>query len=153
MRALARWWGSLWLGHTHAMSTPAQVRVLVVDDQRPFRLAAAAVLRRTAGFELVGEAAAGEQALALLGELRPDLVLMDITMPGMGGIEATRRVLGAAPPTVVLLCSTYQRTDLPADAATSGAAAYLHKEELAPDVLLRLWQDAAVTRPAAPAPG
>lgn len=136
------------------MGTPTtQVRVLVVDDQRPFRLAAAAVLRRTPGFALVGEAASGEEALEVLTDLSPDLVLMDITMPGMGGIEATRRLLLAAPGTVVLLCSTYERGDLPAGAATSGAAAYLHKEELAPDVLARLWQEASVTRPAAPAPG
>ena len=136
------------------METPAgQVRVLVVDDQRPFRLAAAAVLRRTPSFALVGEAASGEQALELLAERTPDLVLMDITMPGMGGVEATRRLLAAAPGTVVLLCSTYPRSDLPPDAASSGAAAYLHKEELAPDVLQEVWQEHGVTRPAAPAPG
>ena len=67
------------------------VSVLVVDDQAPFRLAARAVLRRTEGFELVGEAADGEEALARARELRPALVLMDINMPGMSGIEATRR--------------------------------------------------------------
>lgn len=151
---LARWRDGPGVLHTPAMATPtAQVRVLVVDDQRPFRLAAAAVLRRTPGFALVGEAASGEEALAVLASLRPDLVLMDITMPGTGGIEATRRVLLAAPATVVLLCSTDERGDLPAGATTSGAAAYLHKEELTPAVLTRLWQDAAVTRPAAPAPG
>jgi hypothetical protein len=54
---------------------------------------------------------------------------------------------------VVLLCSTYQRSDLPPDVASSGAAAYLHKEELAPAVLQELWQEHGVTRPAAPAPG
>jgi DNA-binding NarL/FixJ family response regulator len=124
------------------------VRVLAVDDQRPFRLAAAAVLRRTPGFELVGEAASGEEALARVAELRPDLVLMDITMPGMGGIEATRAITsdGAAP--VVILCSTYQRADLPPAAADCGAAAYVHKEELAGDLLARLWEDASNgTRP------
>jgi DNA-binding NarL/FixJ family response regulator len=111
------------------------------------------VLRRTPSFALVGEAASGEQALELLAERTPDLVLMDITMPGMGGVEATRRLLAAAPGTVVLLCSTYQRSDLPPDVASSGAAAYLHKEELAPAVLQELWQEHGVTRPAAPAPG
>lgn len=133
-----------------------QVRVLVVDDQRPFRAAAAAVLRRTAGFELVGDAETGEAAVERALALRPDLVLMDINMPGIGGIEATRRLLALAPGTVVFLCSTYQRADLPADAATSGAASYVHKEELRPDLLARLWADARegrLTPPAAPAPG
>ena len=64
--------------------------VLVVDDQAPFRLAARAVLRRTEGFELVGEAANGLEAISLADSLHPDLVLMDINMPEMGGLEATR---------------------------------------------------------------
>ena len=117
------------------------VTVLVVDDQAPFRLAARAVLRRTAGFELVGEAESGEQAVEVVGTLRPELVLMDINMPGINGIEATRQIVGSAPDTVVFLCSTYQLADLPPDAATSGAAAYINKEELAPSVLRRLWED------------
>ncbi len=137
-------------------SSPAPVTVLVVDDQRPFRAAAAAVLRRAERFELAGEADSGERALELAQQLRPDLVLMDINMPGIGGIEATRRLLAAAPSTVVFLCSTYQRDDLPADAATSGAASYVHKEELRPALLDQLWEQAQAQRltpPAAPAPG
>jgi DNA-binding NarL/FixJ family response regulator len=117
------------------------VPVLVVDDQRPFRLAAAAVLRRSEGFELVGEAETGEQALEQVAALHPALVLMDINMPGINGIEATRRILANDPATVVFLCSTYQLGDLPADAHTSGAEAYVNKEELAPGVLRRLWDD------------
>jgi DNA-binding NarL/FixJ family response regulator len=124
------------------------VRVLVVDDQRPFRVAAGAVLRRTPGFELVGEAASGEEALAAVQAVRPDLVLMDITMPGMGGIEATRVITSGGPAPVVILCSTYQRADLPPAAADCGAAAYVHKEELAGDLLARLWAEAgAGTQP------
>jgi DNA-binding NarL/FixJ family response regulator len=131
-----------------------EVTVLVVDDQRPFRAAAAAVLRRAPGFRLVGEAENGEAAVDAVQRLRPDLVVMDITMPGMSGIEATRRVLAVAPGTVVFLCSTYRRDDLPTDAMASGAAAYLHKEDLRPALLAELWTSAApVTRPAAPSPG
>jgi DNA-binding NarL/FixJ family response regulator len=115
--------------------------VLVVDDQRLFRLAAGAVLRRSEGFELVGEAETGEQALEQVAALHPALVLMDINMPGINGIEATRRILAEAPATVVFLCSTYQLSDLPADAHTSGAEAYVNKEELGPDVLRRLWDE------------
>jgi DNA-binding NarL/FixJ family response regulator len=119
------------------------VSVLIVDDQAPFRLAAGAVIRRTPGFELRGEAANGEEAVDRAGELAPSLVLMDISMPGINGIEATRRILAHQPGTVVFLCSTYQLDDLPGDAATSGAVAYVNKEELAPDLLRRLWDQRA----------
>jgi DNA-binding NarL/FixJ family response regulator len=123
------------------MQPDVAVPVLIVDDQRPFRLAAAAVLRRSVGFELVGEAENGEQALEQVVALHPALVLMDINMPGISGIEATRRIVAAAPQTVVFLCSTYQLSDLPGDAQTSGAAAYVNKEELGPAVLRRLWDE------------
>jgi DNA-binding NarL/FixJ family response regulator len=121
------------------MSEADAVPVLVVDDQAPFRLAARAVLRRTEGFELVGEAGSGEEALEKADELHPALVLMDINMPGINGIEATRQLVAAHPGTVVFLCSTYQLSDLPPDASASGASAYVNKEELSPGVLTRLW--------------
>ena len=117
------------------------VPVLVVDDQAPFRLAARAVVRRTGGFELIGEAGTGEEAVAMASELRPALILMDINMPGISGIEATRRIVADVPGTVVFLCSTYTLDELPADAATSGANAYVNKEELSPTVLERLWSE------------
>jgi len=117
------------------------VRVLVVDDQAPFRMAARMVLKRAEGFELVGEAATGEESVDRVAELVPDLVLMDINMPGINGIEATRQIVAAKPETIVFLCSTYQLGDLPTDARTSGARAYVNKEELGPDVLARLWAE------------
>ena len=120
------------------MGTP--LPVLVVDDQAPFRLAAKAVLRRLAEFELVGEASNGSEAVELAGDLRPALVLMDINMPEMSGIEATRRIVEANPDTVVILCSTYDVSDLPPDAATSGARGYVNKEQLGADTLRRLWE-------------
>jgi pilus assembly protein CpaE len=125
--------------HAGLVSESADVRVLVVDDQRPFRIAAAAVLRRTPGFVLAGEADSGEKAVEIARELRPDLVLMDIRMPGIGGVEATRQVLAELPGTVVFLFSTYERADLPVDAAGSGAGAYVHKEALRPELLAELW--------------
>jgi DNA-binding NarL/FixJ family response regulator len=115
--------------------------VVVVDDQAPFRQAAKAVLRRLSCFEFAGEASSGREAIELVDALRPELVLMDINMPEMGGIEATRRILSAHPEVVVFLCSTYNIEDLPAGAAGSGASAYLNKERLGVEVLRRLWAD------------
>ena len=117
----------------------AAVSVLIVDDQAPFRRAAAAVVRMTGGFEIIGEAGSGEEAVELAGELAPQLVLMDINMGGISGIEATRRIVTTAPDVVVVLLSTYQAADLPADAATSGAVAYVNKEEFGPQVLEDVW--------------
>jgi DNA-binding NarL/FixJ family response regulator len=116
------------------------VSVLVVDDQAPFRLAARAVIGRTDGFELVGEAGTGEEAVTMADDLRPDLVLMDINMPGISGIEATSQIVAHEPAAVVFLCSTYERSDLPAEAKDSGAKAYINKEELGPSVLRQLWE-------------
>lgn len=115
------------------------VPVLIVDDQAFFRSAAQAVLAVTPGFTAVGEADSGEEAIIRVGELRPGLVLMDIHLPGINGIEATRRIRGAHPGTAVLLLSTYRAEDLPADARDCGAMAYLHKEDFEPEVLERIW--------------
>jgi two-component system invasion response regulator UvrY len=120
------------------MDTPA-VSVLIVDDQAPFRRAAAAVVKATGGFEVVGEAASGEAAVELAATLSPQMVLMDINRAGISGIEATRRITATWPEVVVVLLSTYQADDLPADAATSGAAAYVNKEEFGPRVLQDTW--------------
>ncbi len=121
------------------MSDP--LPVLVVDDQAPFRSAMKAVLRRTDEFELVGEAANGVEAVAMADELHPVLILMDINMPEMNGIEATRQLVSQHPDVVVILCSTYEAGDLPPEVATSGARAYLNKEHLGADMLRRLWAE------------
>ena len=113
--------------------------VIVVDDQAPFRMAARAVIRRSDGFSLAGEAENGVKALELAEEVHPDVVLMDINMPEMGGVEATRRIVAELPETFVILCSTYDISDLPPDAPASGARAYVHKEQLGATTLRRLW--------------
>jgi two-component system, NarL family, invasion response regulator UvrY len=110
--------------------------VLIVDDQMPFRTAARSVVGVTPGFEVVGEAKSGEQAVEQVAALRPQLVLMDINMDGISGIEATRRITAEYPETRVILLSTYDAEDLPADARTCGAIGYVHKEQFGPDVLV-----------------
>ena len=115
------------------------VSVLIVDDQAPFRRAAAAVVKITGGFEVVGEAESGEEAIELAATLAPQLILMDINMGGISGIEATRRIKSGWPEVAVVLLSTYQAQDLPADARTSGARAYVNKEEFGPQVLEDVW--------------
>ena len=111
------------------------IGVLIVDDQAPFRRAARAVVTATPGFTVVGEAESGEEAVALADELDPAVVLMDINLPGINGIEATRRITAAHPDVVTLLLSTYRKEDLPAGADDCGATAYVNKEEFGPRVL------------------
>src|SRR6201987_4920218 len=115
--------------------------VVVVDDQAPFRMAAKAVLRRLPCFELAGEASSGPEAIELVEVLNPELVLMDINMPEMNGIEAPRRIVSAHPDVVVFLCSTYDLADLPRSATESGASGDINKERFGADALRQLWQD------------
>lgn len=116
------------------------VRVLIVDDQEPFRQAARAVVDLTDGFEVAGEAENGEEAVDRARELGPDLVLMDVNLPGMNGLEATRRILRAsAGRIVVLMVSTYEADEYAPRAAEAGAAAYIPKSEFEPDRLSEAW--------------
>ena len=116
----------------------APVRVLIVDDQAPFRSVAAALVRRVRGWEVAGEAESGEDGVRLAAELAPDVVLMDINLPGMSGIEATRRIVAASPATAVVLISTYALEDLPQDARRCGAVGYVRKDDLTPRLLTGL---------------
>jgi DNA-binding NarL/FixJ family response regulator len=119
------------------------VRVLVVDDQAPFRRAMRSVVEETDGFEVVGEADTGEASLAAAAELAPDLVLMDVHLPGIDGLEATRRLRAAARPPVVLHLSTYDEEAGEGFDAQSGATGYVTKSAFGPDRLEEAWSSAA----------
>ena len=117
-----------------------RVLVWVVDDQASFRRATAAAVAASTDFAMGGDCETGESAIELIPDGSAGVVLMDIHMPGIGGIEATRRLRAAHPDLIVLLTSTYDFEDLPPEAADCGAAAYLHKEDLTPELLTRIWQ-------------
>lgn len=117
----------------------AAISVLVVDDQARFLRVATALLAAHRDFEVVGQAASGEEAVALTGELRPQLVLMDVRLPGIDGPEATRRILAGRSGVVVVLVSTSPAADLPPDVGSCGAVGFLQKEELAGDALVLLY--------------
>jgi CheY-like chemotaxis protein len=122
------------------MSSPHDtVRIVTVDDQPIFRTAAQALIASTPGFELVGESEDGESALALVGEADPDLVLVDVRMPGIDGIEVAARLLADDPTRVVVLASTLDPASLSHVARTCGAAAVVHKHWLTPRLLRGLW--------------
>ncbi|MCW2632950.1 MAG: response regulator receiver protein [Pseudonocardia sp.] len=120
------------------MGEGSVVDVLIVDDQALFRAVARTVVGLVPGWLVVGEADSGEDAVAKFDELRPGIVLMDINLPGINGIEATRRILDIDPATRVVLLSTYAADDLPADAQSCGAAGYVRKDDLTPTALREL---------------
>ena len=121
------------------------VRVLIVDDQAPFRQAAHMVVDLTDGFDVVGEAETGEDGVSAAHELRPDLVLMDVNLPGIDGTEATRRILAELPDTIVFLVSTYEPAEYEPKAAECGAAAYIPKSTFGPFELEDAWATATAS--------
>jgi two-component system invasion response regulator UvrY len=117
------------------------VRVLTVDDQAVFRRLARLVVSVTEGFESLAELASGEQALDSLDALEPDLVLVDVRMPGMTGIETASRIRAARPDTVVVLISIEDALDLPDAAHDCGAAAVVRKQDFGSAMLRELWSE------------
>ncbi|MPZ89084.1 MAG: response regulator [Nitriliruptorales bacterium] len=123
------------------------VRVVIVDDQAPFRDAARMVAELTDSFEVVGEAETGEAAVEMVRDLDPDLVLMDVNLPGIDGLEATRRILAGSDRTrIILVLSTYEPDEYAPRAAAAGAAAYIPKSLFGPDALAEAWEAATAER-------
>lgn len=115
--------------------TPATVRVVVVDDSAAFRAAAQDVVEATPGFELVGAAESVEGAVATAERVQPDLVLMDVRMPGVGGVEAARLIRETRQSTVVVLITAS------GEASSGGSSSEaVDKWSLSPSALQLLWE-------------
>jgi CheY-like chemotaxis protein len=120
-----------------------RVTVLAVDDQGVFRRVLSELIAATPGFELVGEAASGAEAIARAAELHPDLVLLDVRMPGMDGMETARRLAATPGPPVVVLISL---DAIPGTPESCAAAAHVRKQELSTDRLCAIWAEHAGSR-------
>lgn len=116
------------------------VRVLTVDDYAPFLEAARRVVAATPGFESAGEVRSAAEAFAAIDASEPQLALIDIHMPDMNGIEATRQIKAAHPAVLVVLISTGDPGQLPAAVHECDAAAVARKQDLNPRFLRELWQ-------------
>ncbi len=104
------------------------IRLLLADDQRLFREGLRAVLSVQPDFEIVGEAGDGFEAMARAEELKPEVILMDLRMPRLGGVEATRRLRAALPASQVIVLTTFDDDEDVFDALRAGAAGYLLKD-------------------------
>ncbi|MGH3170264.1 MAG: response regulator [Trebonia sp.] len=134
-----------------ADETEAPIRVLAADDQRVVREGLALLLSLLPGVEVAGTAADGEEALALAAERKPDVVLMDLRMPGIGGVEATRRLRAADPSVSVIVLTTYADDRSVVSALQAGAVGYLTKDAGAAEIkqaLERVRNGQAVIDPA-----
>jgi two-component system response regulator NreC len=111
------------------------IRILVADDHGVLRAGLCALLNSEAGLEVVGEAADGHEVLRRVEELQPDVVLLDISMPGLDGIEVTRRLKKAAPGVRVLILTIHTDRDILQEAIRAGAAGYVVKMGAAADLI------------------
>ncbi len=117
------------------------VAVLLVDDQESFRSAARLVVELTDGFRLAAEAETAEDGLDLVSQIQPDLVLMDINLPGIDGLEATRRITKLHPEVKVIVLSTYEAAEYEPRALQAGAVAFISKSEFEPGRLAEVWRN------------
>jgi DNA-binding NarL/FixJ family response regulator len=111
-----------------------RTRIVIADDQGAYRVGLRALLSTLRGIEIVGEAADGRQAIAICSRMRPDVALMDIRMPVMDGIAATRELSKTLPATKILVLTTFDDDELVRAAVAAGAAGYILKDTPADDL-------------------
>lgn len=114
----------------HAAGAPKRIRILIADDSETFRIACRMLLARMRHLDVVAAANDGEQALRLVARTRPDLVLMDLRMPGLNGLEATRQIRATFPVTRVLLITLHASEGLKAASHAAGADGFIAKRDL-----------------------
>ena len=115
------------------------IGVVIVDDHEAFRRSAREVIEATPGFTVLAEASSGEDALARVTDLSPDLVLLDVRMPGLDGLETARRMRSTSPAATVVLISIDDVAESLCDSC--GAAAFLPKKAFSRAALRRLWDE------------
>ncbi len=116
------------------MSKQRTIRVMIVDDHELVRSGLKSFLRVYDDLELVGEASSGEMAISLCPQVKPDVVLMDMVMPGMDGAEATRQLLQGNAHLQIIALTVFQEGDLVERALKAGAVSYLLKKVTAPQL-------------------
>jgi two-component system, NarL family, response regulator NreC len=124
----------------------SKIRILLAEDHGIVRKGLRSLLERRSDFEVVGEAANGREAVTLAGELRPDIVIMDIAMPLLNGVEATAQIIKRNPQVGIIILSMYSEEDFLVRALTAGAKGYLHKDS-AEDDLVKAVQAVAQNKP------
>ncbi len=112
-----------------ARAEPIDARVLIVDDHPVFRFGLAQMLSAQSGLAVCGEAESAEEALPLVTELQPDLLVVDLSLPGVHGLELVKRAREASPGILVLVCSMYDEALFAERALRAGARGYVEKQE------------------------
>ena len=127
-------------------TTGDRVRVVVVDDSAQARAAIEDAVGQASEFELVASVTSGEEALAIVPRVDPDLILLDIRMAGLDGLETSRRIRTCGARALVVLVSALGRFELPDGVASCGAHAILPKSEVSPRRLSALWRELQLDR-------
>jgi DNA-binding NarL/FixJ family response regulator len=117
------------------MTSPSTVRILVVDDYEPFRRFVCSTLAERPGFQIVGEASDGLAGIRKAEELQPDLILLDIGLPTLNGMEAARRIRKLAPDSKIIIVSQESSADVVQEALSLGASGYVVKTRAATELL------------------
>jgi DNA-binding NarL/FixJ family response regulator len=113
----------------------SSVRIVVVDDFEPWRRYVSFVLQGEPGWQIVGQASDGAEGVRMAGELRPDLILLDVGLPKLDGINAARQIRQVAPETKIVFLSQYTTADIVQQAIRSGASGYVSKMKANDDIL------------------